>query len=232
MLCFARDGAGRYANSSSNNPLPVTMQFWNDRYNEPGFAYGLDPNDFLSQSIDKLPAGRTLSLAEGEGRNALYLAQHGHCVTAVDSSQVGMEKAAKLAAENGVAIETVCTDLANFMIGPGEWDCIVSIFCHVAPVIRAPLHQQVVAGLKPGGVLLLEAYTPEQLALGTGGPQDATLTMTLDALQQELAGLDFEIGIELTRDVIEGKYHTGKGAVVQLLARKPDDSANPYNPYI
>lgn len=195
---------------------------WDERYSGEEFAYGTEPNGFLAQMADRLPpGGRVLSLAEGEGRNAVFLASRGHAVTAVDASPVGLAKARRLAESRKVEIEIHVADLADYPIEPESWDGIVSIFCHVPEAVRADLHRRVVAGLKPGGVLILEAYTPGQLAYGTGGPKETERTMTLDALRTELAPLDFEHAAELERDVTEGRYHTGPGAVVQLVARKP-----------
>lgn len=197
------------------------MRNWDERYSDKDYAYGTEPNSYLASVIDRIPRGRVLSLCDGEGRNGVYLAQQGCEVTAVDASAVGLRKARRLAAERGVTIHTVVSDLARFRIEPESWDAIVSIFCHVPPDVRAPLHRRCVEGLKPGGVLILEAYTPDQLEYGTGGPPSAELTMQLDVLKRELADLEFLHGVELERDVIEGKFHTGKGAVVQVVARKP-----------
>lgn len=196
------------------------MSFWDERYSEPGYAYGTDPNDFLVEMIHRIPGKKVLSLAEGEGRNALFLARNGFAVTAVDASSIGLGKAEKLAQENGFFINTLHTDLAHLEIEAGAWDGVVSIFCHLPPEIRAALHRKVVAGLKPGGVLILEAYTPRQLEYRTGGPQDAALTMQLEDLEREFAGLEFEHALETEREVLEGKYHHGHAAVVQLVARK------------
>jgi SAM-dependent methyltransferase len=158
---------------------------------------------------------------EGEGRNAVFLAGHGHRVTAVDGSAVGLEKAKALAAEQGVTIEAVVTDLSDYIIPPDSFDSIISIFCHVPRDIRGPLHRRVVDGLKPGGVLILEAYRPAQLKMGTGGPPVEGLMMTLPDLHQELEGLEFLMAQETEREIREGRAHTGQGAVVQVIARKP-----------
>ena len=195
---------------------------WDQRYGEAGFAYGSEPNDFLvAEAARFAPGGRILCLAEGEGRNAVWLASRGFSVTAVDQSAVGLAKAAALAAERGVSITTVQADLAVFPIDPSSWDGIVAIWAHTPPSIRVPLHQRVVAGLKPGGVLVLESYTPAQLALGTGGPREAALCMTLEDLRAELSGLEVVVGVEREREIREGKYHRGRSAVVQVAAIHP-----------
>jgi len=194
---------------------------WNQRYSSADYVYGTRPNDFLAHVADRIPPGRVLCIAEGEGRNAVFLAELGHEVVAVDASAVGLEKAGKLALERGVVIETVIADLADYEIAQNSFDVVVSIFAHVPPAIRVPLHRRIVAGLRPGGMLVLEAYPPGQIAFGTGGPPVPELTMTLQALEHELRGLEFIHAAELTRDVIEGSLHTGTGAVVQVVAVKP-----------
>mmetsp|Transcript_11191 Transcript_11191/g.18600 ORF Transcript_11191/g.18600 Transcript_11191/m.18600 type:complete len:202 (+) Transcript_11191:114-719(+) len=197
--------------------------FWDGRYGEEGFAYGTTPNNFLVEHSSRLaPSSKVLCLAEGEGRNGVYLAQQGHDVTGVDSSKVGLDKAQKLANQNGVTITTVVADLREYDIGEAQWDAVVSIFCHMPVPMRKNVHSRAVRGLKPGGVLILEAYTPKQLEMGTGGPHTKDLLMTLEEIQAEdFAGLELDIGREVDRDVIEGKYHTGKAAVVQFVGRKP-----------
>jgi 2-polyprenyl-3-methyl-5-hydroxy-6-metoxy-1,4-benzoquinol methylase len=194
---------------------------WDQRYSADEYIYGKDPNEFLANAAGKLPKGKVLCIAEGEGRNAVYLATHGYDVVAVDSSAVGLEKAKKLAEERGVSIETIVADLAHFDIEPESWDGVVSIFAHLPPAVRKQLHKKIVNGLRPGGALILEAYRPDQLKYKTGGPPTAEFMMTLQGLEEELAGLEFEYAIELDRDVIEGQFHTGKGAVVQIIGRKP-----------
>lgn len=194
---------------------------WNERYSQPGFAYGTEPNDFLRENASLIPKGRVLALADGEGRNGVYVATLGHQVTAVDLSSVGLAKAKVLAAARGVAIETIVADLADFVIAPSSWEGVVSIFCHLPPALRHRVHAAVVQGLVPGGVLVLESYTPSQLALGTGGPSSAELMPTLVQLHDELAGLEFLHGAELEREVREGAFHKGRAAVVQVVARRP-----------
>jgi len=193
---------------------------WDARYAEPGYAYGTEPNDFLVEVAARIPPGRVLCLGEGEGRNAAFLAARGFEVVAVDLSRVGLDKAAALARERGVRVTTVHADLKAFTIEPGAWAGIVSLWIHLPAAERAPLHRRCVAGLAPGGAFVLEAYTPRQLEFGTGGPQSAERMATLAALREELAGLDLEIARELDREVREGRFHDGMGAVVQVLGRK------------
>lgn len=193
---------------------------WDERYREPGFAYGTAPNEFLADVVDRIPPGKILSLAEGEGRNAVYLASKGYEVTGVDGSAVGLHKAAALAKGRGVAITLIHADLSGFKIQPEQWGGIIACYCHVPPAIRIPLHQAAVRGLKSGGVFVLEAFSKAQLAYGTGGPQSLDMLMSLDDIKRELAGLDFIHSVQVEREVREGNRHTGLASVVQLLGRK------------
>lgn len=197
------------------------MTDWNQRYATKDYFYGTEPNDFVADSAARIPPGPVLCLAEGEGRNAVFLARRGHAVTAVDAAETGLAKARALAASRSVSLTTVVADLADYRIENGAWAGIVSIWVHLPPPLRRRVHAQVVAGLRPGGVFVLEAYTPAQLAFGTGGPKDLNLLMTLPALRNELSGLEFDIGRELEREVHEGSGHNGRSAVVQVLALRP-----------
>jgi SAM-dependent methyltransferase len=198
---------------------------WDERYSQSGFAYGTDPNEFLAFAAGRIPVGPVLSLGEGEGRNATYLAGLGHRVVAVDQSEVGLAKARRLAEDRGLKIETVVADLESFLVEPGAWAGIVSIFCHLPPRVRIPLYAAAVRGLRPGGIFVLEAYTPNQIGRGTGGPQDPDMLMSLASLFEELAGLEFVHACELDREVREGAYHTGLASVVQVIGLRP--SAEP-----
>ncbi|QKT03852.1 class I SAM-dependent methyltransferase [Ectothiorhodospiraceae bacterium 2226] len=193
---------------------------WNERYAEPGYAYGTEPNTFVVSVADRIPPGPVLSLGEGEGRNAVYLAGRGHDVTAVDASDVGLAKARQLAAEAGVTVATEVADLADFELGEGAWSAIVSIFCHVPPPVRRRVHGALARALAPGGLFVFEAYGPEQLQHGTGGPRDLAFLPDLDTLLAELGDLEIVSAQALEREVREGRYHTGPGAVIQILARR------------
>jgi len=195
---------------------------WDERYDNPEYVYGTEPNEFLAGAASRIPPGRVLSLADGEGRNGVFLATLGYEVTSVDSSAVGLEKARRLAATRNVPLTTVVADLADYVIAPDAWEGIVSIFCHLPPALRRRVHGQVVRGLAPGGIFVLESYSVRQLLHGTGGPSSEELLVTLDALRAELAGLDLLHAVELERDVHEGTLHHGRSAVVQVIARRPE----------
>jgi 2-polyprenyl-3-methyl-5-hydroxy-6-metoxy-1,4-benzoquinol methylase len=193
---------------------------WDERYSSDHYLYGTEPNQFLQQNVSRLEGKKILCLAEGEGRNAVWLARQGYQVSAVDASAVGQQKALKLAQQHKVGLHYEVRDLACFDLGVEQWDGIVSIFCHLPPALRKSVHQRIVHALKPGGVLLLEAYTPRQLQLGTGGPQDAAMMMDAATLEAELPGLRFDHLAEVKRNIVEGTGHTGCGAVVQVIATR------------
>ncbi len=190
---------------------------WNERYGKPEYAFGTRPNDFLLSVASQIPQGRILCLGEGEGRNAVYLASLGYEVVAVDQSEVGLAKAEKLAEQQGVQIQTIVANLAEFVIESKSWQGIVSIFCHLPSALWQKVTRDAIAGLTTGGMLVLEAYTPRQLEFKTGGPSDVDMLVSLETAKSKLTGLDLKIAQELDREVIEGAYHNGMAAVVQIL---------------
>jgi len=201
-------------------------EFWDERYGGAELTYGAEPNDFLRDMAPRIPPGPVLGLGEGQGRNAVHLATLGHPVTAVDQSPVGLARARELAASRGVTLHTVVADLAEFDLEPTSWSGIISIFCHLPPALRQSIYPRCAAALAPGGVLILEAYTPDQLEYGTGGPREPDLLSTLVELRDLLPGLELEIGREVVREIHEGAHHHGLAAVVQVVARKPSGSTS------
>jgi len=196
---------------------------WDRRYAGDAYAYGTEPNDFLREHGARIPSGPVLSLGEGEGRNAIYLARLGHRVVAVDQSAVGLAKARRLAEARGVGdhFEAIVADLTAYDPEPGTFAGVVSIFLHLPAPLRTEVHARAKRALAPGGMILLEAYTPAQLAHGTGGPKDLALLYSLEELRTDFDGLDLEVAREIERDVVEGAHHVGRAAVVQILAKKP-----------
>ncbi len=201
--------------------MPHPPRDWNERYAGDEYAFGTEPNDFLVWVEPLLPRGRVLSLAEGEGRNATWLAGRGFDVWSVDGSTVGVEKTLRLAAERGVSVHAQVGDLADLAIAPGAWDVVVSVFVHLPQPLRGALLRRAAAGLAPGGMYVMEAYAPDQIGRGTGGPPDAALLAPLEELVEGLGGLELLHAAALEREVTEGRLHSGLASVVQILARRP-----------
>jgi hypothetical protein len=194
-------------------------EFWNERYGQKEYAYGTEANDFLKSFKFHEPK-KILCLAEGEGRNAVYLASQGHDVTCVDYAEMGLKKAKELATEHDVTLNLICEDLNHFDFGSEKWDVIVSIFGHFPPELRQNVHQKFFSALKINGEFILEAYTKDQLLFKTGGPQSEEMLYSENMLKK-----DFELfsSLKLTmlhRTIAEGLYHNGNSAVIQAYGVK------------
>ena len=159
-----------------NEPASA-KSMWEERYSGTGYVYGTEPNEFLRDHVTTLALGDILCLAEGEGRNAVFLAGTARRVSSVDLSTAGVDKTLRLARERGGVVDAHVGDLATYDLGVEKWDGIISIWAHMPAKIRADLHRRVVDALRPGGVFLLEAYTPDQIGRGTGGPQSVEMMM-------------------------------------------------------
>lgn len=194
---------------------------WNERYSVKEYVYGKEPNQFLVQAAKYVkPTSTILSIGEGEGRNAVFLAGLGHKVSAIDSSGVGLQKARALAEEKNVKINTVEADLNDFNFGEEKWDAVVSIFCHIPSELRIKVHQKITEALKPGGIFILESYSKDQLNYTSGGPKTDDMLIDLNTTKLELDGLEFILAEEKVREIVEGAFHTGDGSVIQIIGRK------------
>lgn len=195
-------------------------EFWNERYAETAYAYGQEANDFLkAQQIGS--DLKVLCLAEGEGRNGVYLAGLGNDVTCIDYSEEGLKKTSQLAAQNGVEVSCICADLGEINLVENSWDVIVAIFAHFPTPVKSHIWPQIFTALKPGGKLIMEVYDQEQLRFGTGGPQHLELLYSKEELQELLVGA-YQIfqTDKVYREVQEGTYHNGASATIQVLATK------------
>jgi hypothetical protein len=192
---------------------------WNQRYATAEYVYGTQPNDFLAEHAALL-TGPVLSLAEGEGRNGVFLASRGLDVLGVDGSPVGLAKARQLAQSRGVTLRTEVADLAAYTPPENTFGAVVSIFAHLPSALRSRLYPLVELALRPGGILLLEHYRPAQLARTTGGPKDPDMLMALADVQAAFPACEPIVAREIDRDIQEGNLHHGLSSVVQLLARK------------
>ena len=169
-----------------NSPL----NFWDQRFAEPGFKYGTEPNAFLMEQASRLPAASAVLVpGDGEGRNGVWLAAQGHRVTSVDSSAVGLQKARELAAGRGVALTTELVDLADWSPAPDSFDAVVLIYTHLPDAIRRGAHRRLAHSMKRGGHLVLEAFHPNQLNYTSGGPKDADMLYTPAQLDADFDGL-------------------------------------------
>jgi 2-polyprenyl-3-methyl-5-hydroxy-6-metoxy-1,4-benzoquinol methylase len=195
-------------------------EFWDERYIAKEYFYGIHPNHFLTTVVGLLPAkANILSIGEGEGRNAVFLASLGFKVTAVDYSAEGKNKALALAQQNNVEIDYQVSDLEKFNFGIQKWDAIVSIFCHLPAGIRTSIHSQLEKSLRPNGLLILQAYNPKQLEFKTGGPKDISMLYTEAGVRDEFKQLEWiKLENSLT-EISEGQGHQGLSSVLSGVGR-------------
>ena len=196
---------------------------WNRRFTEPGYLFGTAPNGWLAAHADVWPRGaRVLSVADGEGRNSVWLAQRGLQVQAFDIAEQGVAKARQLAAEHGVVVDFAVADCDSYAWPVGTCDGVAAIFIQFAdPALRARLFARMVACLKPGGTLVLQGYTPRQLEYRTGGPPLVSHLYTAELLREAFAGLEITVLDEYEAELAEGQGHKGRSALIGLVARKP-----------
>lgn len=194
-------------------------KFWDERYANDDYLYGTEPNSFLAVHWNIL-IGPVLSLSEGEGRNAVFLASRGLDVLGVDISAVALEKAKKLAKSRGVEIKTNVADLSTFKPEENHYGSVVSISAHLPGMVRNKLYPLIEKSIKPNGVILLEAYSENQLLHDTGGPKNADMLMTINKINHEFPNFEPILLQEVEREVYEGEGHTGMASVIQFIGRK------------
>lgn len=199
------------------------VPFWDERYAQPGFFFGESPNAFLASQALRLKPGMTaLAVADGEGRNGVWLAEQGLAVHAIEASRIALEKSRELAARRGVNLRWEEVDLDTWHWPHAAYDVVVAIFIQfVGPHGRARQFAGIRQALKPGGLLILQGYTPRQLEYGTGGPPHAE-NMYTEAMLREAFG-DWDILHLLEHDDVieEGTGHSGLSALIDMVARKP-----------
>ena len=198
------------------------MGFWDQQYKVEGYKYGEQPNVFLAAQSSRLPKqAQVVVPADGEGRNGVWLAQQGHSVLALDQSEIGLDKARTLAAKRGVTIQTACVDLTMWEPQPGMADAVVLTFVHLPPEPRAVVHAKCIKALKPGGLLILEAFAPEQLPLTSGGPKQLDMLFTLDMLRADFTpALTELLGETVHATLDEGPAHQGPAVLTRFVAQR------------
>ena len=196
-------------------------EHWDERYSAEEYIYGTRPNAWFAEKLSGINPGKLLLPAEGEGRNAVFAATLGWDVSAFDQSEEGKKKALKLAAGKGVAINYTIADLTTFNCHEAHFDAIALIFVHMPVEIRQMVHQNLIKCLKPGGYLILEAFTKKQIQNTSGGPRTELLLYESEYLQNDLSELEIIEFEETTTVLSEGPLHQGEAFVLRLLAHKP-----------
>lgn len=196
---------------------------WNARFAAEDYYFGIEPNRFLREHAALLPkSGRVLAVADGEGRNGVWLAERGLDVLSIDFSPVALAKARKLASERGVRLKTEEADLGTWVWPEASFDAVVAIFIQFAgPALRERIFAGMKRALKPGGLLLLQGYRPKQLEYKTGGPPIAENLYTEELLRSAFTDMEI-LDLRSHDDAIhEGRGHDGMSALIDLVARKP-----------
>lgn len=196
---------------------------WNERFNHDFYWFGTEPTAFLVEQKHRLPStGTALCVADGEGRNSVWLAQQGLKVTAFDFSRPAVEKARKLAANRGVSVDFRIADINAWNWDEAQYDVVAGVFCQfVGPTERARIFSGMTRALRPGGILLLQGYNTDQLKYGTGGPKQIENLYTEALLRDAFRSLEVLHLVSHEREVAEGKGHVGMSALLDFVARRP-----------
>ncbi|HEU4353449.1 MAG TPA: class I SAM-dependent methyltransferase [Burkholderiales bacterium] len=199
------------------------LQRWNERFRAPDYIFGTAPNAFLAAQKPRLKRGqRALCIADGEGRNSVWLAEQGLEVVAFDFSPVAVEKARRLAQSRGVEVRYEVASVYEWHWPESEFDLVIAIFVQFAdPAMRRFMFERMIGALKPGGLVLVEGYTPAQLKYATGGPKEVDQLYTEDLLREAFGTLEILELRAYEAELNEGTRHTGMSAVIDLVARKP-----------
>lgn len=195
-------------------------EFWNQKYATSDYLYGVEPNAFIKEQLQGLQPGNILFPAEGEGRNGVYAAQLGWNVVAFDASYEARKKALKLAASKDICLDFHLLDYQSATFEPNSFDAIGLVFTHLPPPLRSTMHQKYLRWLKPGGTLLLEAFTPEQLNYSSGGPKAPEMLFTREQLEADFKGAT---SIHIEEKIItlnEGPGHQGPASVIRCMVKK------------
>lgn len=198
----------------------MSNEFWDIRYSETEYAYGIQPNKYFKHFIDHHTPGKLLLPGEGEGRNAVYAARKGWDVTAIDQSAQGRRKAMELAETNQVSFTYHVGNLTQAPFQNERFDAVALIFVHFAPEVRMHFHKMFMHLLVPGGFLLMEAFSKDQLGRTSGGPQAIELLYDRIMVSQDFQKLNILELYEKEETLDEGAFHQGQASVIRLLARK------------
>jgi SAM-dependent methyltransferase len=196
--------------------------FWDERYGPADYLYGRRPNLYLvDQSYRLSPGAKVLCVGDGEGRNGVWLAGQVHRVVSVDASPRALQKASRLALEKEVFLSTICADLTRWDWPEAAYDAVVAIYLHLHPATRPAVHRGCATALRPGGLLIIEAFAPAQQGRPSGGPPDPAMLYDAEMLGRDFDGMEIVELMEAETVLDEGTGHHGRAAVVRLVARAP-----------
>lgn len=216
--------------SEGNTPTAVeqVQAHWNRVYSEKPYEYGQAPNAFLASFSERFPqVGRAVALADGYGRNGVFLAERGLETLSLDISPVGVETTKKLAEQRGVTIDARVQDVSKWQPEGADYDVVALIYAHFSSTperdycLRREIHRAAARALKPGGLLILEAFRPDQLGKASGGPKSPHYLYSLAELEEDFQDLEILEGSEVDIELEEGERHRGLASVVRLVATKP-----------
>lgn len=196
------------------------MNFWDNKFNSNEYIYGTDANEFLKETLKKLPLGKILFICEGEGRNSVYAAKLGFQVYAFDSSIIGKEKALKLAKKSNVNIDYKIADANEVEYIEDSFDYIVCIFAHFTKYIRENIHNKLTKWLKVDGKIFLEAFNPNQIGLNSGGPKDIEMLYNKALIKNDFKSLQIDLLEEIKVNLNEGNLHQGEAEVIRFIGTK------------
>jgi len=199
----------------------MNEEFWNERYKSNDTVYGHQPNSFFKEQLLKLQPGKLLLPAEGEGRNALFAARLAWDVTAFDFSVEAKNKAIEAATAIHLKIDYTTEDIKEIILPEKTYDAIGLIYVHMEPATREAFHAKCVSALNSGGVLILEAFSKNQMNNTSGGPKDVSMLHSMETLRKEFEGLQISLCKEEDIFLDEGKFHSGIADVVRFVATKP-----------
>lgn len=198
---------------------------WNERYSNEAYAYGLEPNDFLKQELEKISPAKILFPAEGEGRNALFAASLGWDVSAFDIAQEGKNKAMKLAQKRGLSIDYQVGNLTELNYTPAQFDAIALVYAHFPAAIKSELHKALSNLLKLGGIIIFEAFSKSHLDFiakneKVGGPKELDMLFSIEEIQNDFSNYEVILLEEKEIELQEGLFHNGTGSVIRFVGRK------------
>lgn len=201
------------------------IEFWNERYSKPDYAYGIEPNEFFKLQISRLPKGKILMPAEGEGRNAVYAAQIGWEVEAFDQSAEGRLKALELAKKKQVNISYQVGTINDLSLPEHSFDAMGLIYAHFPAEIKSSYHSYLIETLRTGGIVIFEAFSKKHLDYkktnpAVGGPDNLAMLFSIDEIEADFYDFDVIELIEQEINLNEGTFHVGTGSVIRFVGKK------------